>query len=182
MIPFKIKMAFKLNEPNYNNRIYTTEEFTKSVEKFFEKEELHIGELFDGPYRFEKRSFAPVDFVSASHTISNVYLCEDDSILVEGETLPTREGSYLASLINKDEVVLIPRGIGEIVADENGSFKVLNYSLLTFDFVIKESFNNSFSEQEQPENEVLKEIINEENETNKKDENDQGTNVEEGIL
>ena len=165
MMDFNIKMKFNLNEVNYNNRLYNKNEFQKAIEEFLSHKQIHLGELFDNEYTF--RDFDVVDLVNSSHKINDVVINDDNSVNVIGETLPTREGNYLKSLIKQNKVFIIPRGIGEIELNENKQEIVKNYKLLTFDFVTENVFNKNDEEvkfDETPLNALDKIITNDFNE------------------
>ena len=88
-----------------------------------------------------------VHFEKCSHVITKLWW-EGNSLMGEGEILPTPHGKILKTLIeNGIRVGISSRGVGNGRTDEQGVLVIgESYKLITFDAVVDPSTNNAFQE------------------------------------
>lgn len=125
---------------NKNNRSYPFGVLDENVKKLQEVVSSRglVGEL-DHP------TDSIIHFEKASHVVTKLWW-EGNTLMGEGEILPTPAGEILKALIGSGvRVGISSRGVGSGKVDENGILVISNsYKLITFDAVADPSTNNAF--------------------------------------
>ena len=119
------------NAVNKNKRMYTYDVLDKNVGRLMEtvKERGLLGEL-DHP------TDSIIHFDKASHVITKLWW-DGNTLMGEGEILPTPHGQILRKLIESDvRVGISSRGVGNGTTNEQGVLVIgESYKLITFDAV-----------------------------------------------
>jgi hypothetical protein len=127
---------------NKNKRMYPYDVLDENVKKLTEaiKSRGLVGEL-DHP------TDSIIHFEKASHVITKLWW-ENNSLMGEGEVLPTPHGKILKSLLDSGvRVGISSRGVGNGKVDENGILVIgESYKLITFDAVADPSTFAAFQE------------------------------------
>ena len=122
----------KVDEPTANGRLYPRDVVQSSLNKVSKlmKNRGWFGEL-DHP------DSASIKFERVSHLITECYIDKDGYIRGTIEVLPTQRGKDLEALANSNVMVGVSmRGRGELVDEGNGTQRVKDYILTTFDVVV----------------------------------------------
>lgn len=125
---------------NKNKRSYPFSVLDENVKKLQEVVSSRglVGEL-DHP------TDSIIHFEKASHVVTKLWW-EGNTLMGEGEILPTPAGEILKALIGSGvRVGISSRGVGSGKVDENGILVISDsYKLITFDAVADPSTNNAF--------------------------------------
>jgi hypothetical protein len=125
---------------NKNKRSYPFSVLDENVKKLMETvgQRGLVGEL-DHP------ADSIIHFEKASHVITRLWW-EGNTLMGEGEILPTAAGENLKALINSGiRVGISSRGVGSGKVDENGILVIgESYKLITFDAVADPSTNEAY--------------------------------------
>jgi len=132
---FKLKSSIQLDVITKNGRLYTKELFEKSLIKYL-KGNSHFGEYLE----YDQDYSDSVDLNNISHEILDVIVDDYGNIIVEIETVPTREGAYIKKLIQENNAHIRMRAIGTVKKDKEKNYNVVEaLDIMTFDVIQNES-------------------------------------------
>jgi len=138
---FYIKGPYMMAEGvNRNKRVYSLHEMRSEVDRYT-KEMINLGRAMG---ELNHPTTADVDLGRACHLVTE--LSQDGNVFYgKSKVLSTPTGLIVRSLINDGvKVGMSTRGLGMLVAENNGSSRVKDFRLVAIDCVADPSFPKAF--------------------------------------